>query len=66
MKAGAKVSLRFSKYFGKRRLMDAFKKFKSRTIVKSKVDLSKKSILSHFLTHRFRAYFNKWKNEAQN
>lgn len=56
-RAGARISLRFSKYYGKRKLMEAFKKLKSRLISKSRIDVSKKSIVVHFLMHKIRSYF---------
>jgi hypothetical protein len=45
--------------------MDAFTKFKTRTLDMSKIAKSKKNILVHFLTYRVRSYFINWKNQSE-
>jgi hypothetical protein len=60
----SKISFRFSQSFIKRKLLKAFKQFKQNSVIKVKTDSTKKSIIVHFLMHKIRNYFSRWRYEA--
>ena len=61
---GARIAFKFLSYFTTKKTLEALKKFKYNLLFEKRQERTKKHFITHWATHKVRAYFKNWKKES--